>query len=126
MHKSHIHYRVPQFGCEVKRLIDIIFYLLNRQKYGTSLPEDWKSVIQTRSEMFTIVSQATNCDIIYRQLPKKQEIKPVEESQIMIEDMPRLTNLPWNDEWWMVDVTWVTSTIDIWGQLPNSEYLVTG
>lgn len=96
--------------------------------------------------MFTVDTQPTHCSIIYKRTPIKQE-HPASELLIMIEDtaeVPRqnekskaeaneitvLANelkpmtLPWNETLWTVNVSWVVSTVDVWGHLTDSQCLV--
>lgn len=110
----------------------------NRQNYEESLPQEWKNYLQDRPQMFAISRQPTNHDIVYKVLateynpnvqdslksmtnPAKQpeaSVDPNEPTQIMP------MKLPWDDLPWRVDVTLVNSTISIWGQLIESEHLV--
>lgn len=108
------------------------------------MPTDWENIIQKRPEMFTIDTQRTNYDIIFKEMAKPQ-VQPVPEQarasapgpaqRSMIQSVDTVPQrdesfemntmkLPWFDVTWKIDVTWVASTIDVWGQLSDSESMV--
>lgn len=99
--------------------------------------------------MFSVHNQPTNFEIIFKVLPKDQP-KPKEfqltkeltnssppSSKFQQLKINTITSpeenetiklkpikLPWHESEWKVDVTWVVSTVDVWGQLSGSDALV--
>ena len=100
--------------------------------------------------MFSIDTQRTNYDIIFKQMarPQAQPVPeqarasapapapapaPAQRLMIRKEDpLPQQVEsfemdtmkLPWFDVTWKIDVTWVASTVDVWGQLSDSDSMV--
>ncbi|XP_055327023.1 uncharacterized protein LOC129580537 [Sitodiplosis mosellana] len=113
-------------------------YLPNifEQKYDTSLPTGWQFIIQNRPQMFSIGGRDPY-EIIFKQSPNSKAqpvIEPVVGPQSMISNenpLPQQSEspevgkmeLPWHDATWKIDVTWVASTVGVWGQLSDSKYL---
>lgn len=101
-----------------------------RQKYGSSLPNDWLDIVQSRPDMFSISVQATNLSIIFKnELKKRDDTKlTCNNSRSNQKDSVKLPplELPWNQSTWDVHVSWVTSTADFWVQLFESELMVSG
>lgn len=106
---------------------------MNRQQYETSLPDDWQNIIENRTDLFTIVKQSTGLPIVYKQSSntephhmsdnKNTQFDKEYTEQTEITEVP-LMELPFDQIQWTVDVTWVASTMDIWGQLKDSDHLV--
>lgn len=115
-----------------------------RTRYETALPADWENIVQKRPEMFTINTQRTNYDIIFKQVATPQAQPAPEQARVSAstsaqrsmtrngDTLPQQVEsfemdtmkLPWFDVTWNIDVTWVASTIDVWGQLCDCDLMV--
>lgn len=114
------------------------FYLpkiiLYRQKYEQSLPEEWPDIIESRSEMFLIDGLLDSWLIVFRNAPPKSTDAPksrplttnqstsTDEDFVDFDsvDLPAL-HLPWDEPNWNIEVTNVTSPIDIWGRINDTQ-----
>ncbi|XP_031634675.1 uncharacterized protein LOC116347979 isoform X2 [Contarinia nasturtii] len=99
------------------------------QKYDKSLPVGWEGIIRNRPEMFEIVHQPTNNDIVYKrtQTEAKQPSntstpKRIQRDESDVFELPQMT-LPWDEGKWNIDVTLVNSTIDVWCTWSDSSYM---
>lgn len=85
-------------------------------------------IVQSRSDMFSISVQATNLSIVFKNELKKRDAtkltcnnsRPNQKDSV---ELPPL-ELPWNQNIWVVHVSWVISTADFWVQLIESELMV--
>lgn len=91
---------------------------LDREKFGLSLPDDWLNIIQDYPHMFSIIKDAL-MDRVYPILSHKVD------GECKLENS-KLNNLalPWNEKYWNVFITSVSSTLDIWGRLIGPEFSV--
>lgn len=116
-----------------------------RQKYEQTLPDGWSNIIQNRPEMFSIQCPLANVEIVFKntsqptpsQATKELNSHPIDRTMdnLNSNDLKATTNnidlnetlelaapkLPWHESQWSIDVTWVISTVDIWGCIVDSD-----
>lgn len=98
----------------------MIIYIF-RQKYDMSVPANWMSIIEDSPHLFSIAKDAL-MDRVYPNLPNSQKSDngPLETK---VNELAELT-LPWNDNYWNIFVTSVSSTVDIWGRIIGPDHSV--
>lgn len=108
------------------------------------MPEGWTNIIQNRPEMFSIEHAKTNMQIVFKNTSqpslsptsKAVESHPIDvtaslnknsstnnTNNIDFNETVELATqkLPWHESQWAIDVTWVLSTVDVWGCIVDSD-----
>lgn len=97
-----------------------IFHYIFRERYDLTLPDDWLSIIYDNAQLFTVIKDSL-MDRVYPNIsqltPKKEVCEPDSNKA------PQLS-LPWNEKYWNVFITSVSSTVEIWGRLIGPDYSV--
>lgn len=115
------------------------------------MPDGWSNIIKNRPEMFSIVQQATNLSIVFKNpmnsesksstveastQPTKSMVSTIvirndtHENPIVqkshsndVNELPPM-NLPWDKPYWRILITAATSSVDIWGRNLDSIFWV--
>lgn len=95
-------------------------YFCYRERYDLTLPDNWLSIIYDNAQLFTVIKDSL-MDRVYPNISQSTANKEVCEPDS--NTAPQL-GLPWNEKYWNVFITSVSSTVEIWGRLIGPDYSV--
>lgn len=84
------------------------------------MPNEWLSIIYDNTQLFIVIKDS----LMDRVYPNISQLTPKKEVCEPDSNKARQLSLPWNDNYWNVFITSVSSTVEIWGRLIGPDYSV--